>query len=267
MNELNLGKSAAKLRVVKILFDAFTLVWFRRTDFMHALWLPFLLMIALTATFSFSKSNLPAGLGWIIVAAYYFLLVLFAVNCHRVVLLDSVGIQEWKVPKWSWRETRFLAWCAFFYVLAALCGMVGMTIFVIIIGNITTQLLGSSDLKSSTWTVTSGYVIGIIYAYIFARLSIMFPSIAIDKNLSFQQTVKLTRGNGWRLVIIVSVLPWAIQIILSSLIREDYSFVEYMLWLIITCALLTVEITALSLSYRELAEHAEPQDAAHGEKL
>jgi hypothetical protein len=254
MNELDSGQSTAKLRVAKILFDAFTLVWFRRADFMRALWLPFLLMIALTATFSFSKSDLPASLGWISLAAYYFLIVLFAVNCHRVVLLDSVGIQAWKIPKWSWRETRFLAWCAIFYVIAVVCGMVGMTIFVTIIGNITTQLLGSGDLKSSTWTVIGGYVIKIIYSYIFARLSVMLPAIATDKSLSFQQTVKLTQGNGWRLLIIVSVLPWAIQIILSRLIREDYSFVEYMLCLIITCALLTVEITTLSLSYRELAK-------------
>jgi hypothetical protein len=33
--------------------------------------------------------------------------------------------------------------------------------------------------------------------------------------------------------------------------------VEYMLWLIFSCALLTVEIAALSLSYRELLEHAD----------
>jgi hypothetical protein len=257
MSELDSRQSTAKLRVAKILFDAFALVWFRRADFMRALWLPFLLMTVLTATLSFSKSDLPESLGWISLAAYYCLIVLFAVNCHRVVLLDRDGTQEWKVPKWSWRETRFLAWCALFYVIAVLCGMVGMTIFVIIIGNITTQLLGSGDLKSSTWNVIGGHVMKLIYAYIFARLSVMLPAIATDRTLSFQQAVKLTIGNGWRLLVIVSVLPWAIQTILSSLIREHYSMVEYMLWLIITCALLTVEIAARSLSYRELAEHAE----------
>jgi hypothetical protein len=47
MNESNSIESTPKLRVLKILFDAFTLVWFRRADFMHALWLPFLLMLAL----------------------------------------------------------------------------------------------------------------------------------------------------------------------------------------------------------------------------
>jgi hypothetical protein len=257
MREANSVESVAKLRVVKILFDAFTLVWFRRKDFMRALWLPFLLMIALTATVSFSEPNLPTSLRWISLAAYYFLVVLFAVKCHRVVLLDRVNTQEWEVPKWSWRETRFLVWCGLFVVIAGMSWMVCATIVGIVVGNITTPLLGLGDLKSTTWTVIGEYVMKLVYAYIFARLSVMLPAIATDKKLIFQQAVKITSGNGWRLLIIVIVLPWAIHVTLSSLIREDYSIVEYMLWLIFSCALLTVEIAALSLSYRELLEHAD----------
>jgi hypothetical protein len=257
MNESNSLESIAKLRVVKILFDAFTLVWFRRADFVRALWLPFALMITLVGVWVFSKTSLPSGFQWAYAAAYYFLLVLFVVNCHRVVLLNSHRTNEWAVPKWSWRETRFLGWTAFIWIIAVACGMVVSIIVFTIIGNTMPRFLGPENLKSSTLTLISGYFVKIIYIYIFARLCLMFPSIAVDKVLNFQQAIKLSRGNGWRLAIIVSVIPLAIQIITNVVYREDASAWQYMLWLTITSALLTIEIAALSLSYRELVAHDE----------
>jgi hypothetical protein len=224
---------------------------------MHALWLPFLLMLALVGAWYFSHTGLPPGFQWVYAAAYYFLLVLFVVNCHRVVLLNSQHTNEWAVPKWSWRETRFLGWTACIWIIAVVCGMVVSIIVLTIIGNIMPRFLGPENLKSSTLTLISGYFVKIIYIYIFARLCLMFPSIAVDKILSFQQAIKLSRGNGWRLAIVVSVIPLAIQIITNMVYRDDGSAWEYMLWLTITSALLTVEITALSLSYRELVEHDE----------
>jgi hypothetical protein len=250
-------KSAAKLRVIKILFDAFTLVWFRRADFIRTLCLPFLLMLALAGAWDFSEASLPSGFKWIYAAAYYFLFVLFMVSCHRVVLLNSHRTNEWAVPKWSWRETRFLGWSAFIWIIAGACGMAGSIVVITVVGNIVTQALGPDDLKSSTLTAISGYLTKFIYAYIFARLCLMLPSIAVDKVLSFRQAIKLSRGNGWRLAIAVAVIPTAIKIITGAVYRDDSSAWEYMLWLTITSALLTVEIAALSLSYRELVEHAE----------
>ena len=256
MSELNSGQSATKLRVVKILFNAFTLVWFRRAGFMRALWLPFLLILALVGAWYFSQTSLPSGFQWVYAAAYYFLLVLFVVNCHRVVLLNSHRTNEWAVPKWSWRETRFLGWTAFIWIIAVACGMVVSIIVLTIIGNAMPRFLGPENLQSSTLTLISGYFMKGIYIYIFARSCLMFPSIAVDKILSFQQAIKSSRGNGWRLAIVVSVIPLAMQIITNIVYRDDATAWEYMLWLTITCALLTVEIAALSLSYRELVEHA-----------
>jgi hypothetical protein len=256
MSELNSGQSATKLRVVKILFDAFALVWFRRTIFMRALWLPFLLMLVLAGAWDFSETSLPSGFKWVYALAYYFLLVLFVVNCHRAVLLNSQRMNEWAIPKWSWRETRFLGWTACIWIIAVVCGMVVSVIAFTIIGNTMPRFLEPGSLKPSTLMLISGYFVKIIYAYIFARVCLMFPSIAVDRRLNFQQAVKLSRGNGWRLAIVVSVIPAAIKIITNIVYREDASAWEYMLWLTLTSALLTVEIAALSLSYRELVEHA-----------
>jgi hypothetical protein len=256
MNESNSIESTPKLRVLKILFDAFTLVWFRRADFMYALWLPFLLMLALAGAWDFAETSLPSSFKWVYAAAYYFLIVLFVVSCHRVVLLNSQRTDEWAMPKWSWRESRFLGWSAFIWVIGAACAVAGSIIVFTIIGNVTPQFLWPENLKSSTWTLISQYSMKLIYVYIFARLCLMLPSIAVDKSLSFQRAIKLSRGNGWRLAVVVSMTPLAIQIIAKIVYREDASAWEYMLWLTITSALLTVEIAALSLSYRELVEHA-----------
>ena len=257
MSESNSTESIAKLRVFKILFDAFTLVWFRRADFMRALWLPFLLMLALAGAWDFSEASLPSGFKWVYAVAYYFLLVLFVVNCHRVVLLNSQRTKEWAVPKWSWRETRFLGWTTCIWVIGATCAVAGSMIAFTFIGNVTPQFLWPVNLKSSTWTFISEYFMKFLYVYNFARLCLMLPSIAVDKSLSFQRAIKLSRANGWRLAIVVSIIPLAIHIIAKIVYRDNASAWEYMLWLTITGALLTVEIAALSLSYRELVEHAE----------
>lgn len=257
MSELNSSQSATKLRVIKILFDAFALVWFRRADFMRALWLPFLLMLALAGAWDFSEASLPSGFEWVYAAAYYFLIVLFVVNCHRVVLLNSQHTNEWAVPKWSWRETRFLGWTACIWIIAVVCGMVVSVIAFTIIGNTMPRFLELGSLKSSTLMLVSGHFVKIIYAYIFARLCLLLPSIAVDNVLNLQRAIELSRGNGWRLAIVVSVIPVAMKIITNVVYREDASAWEYMLWLTLTSTLLTVEIAALSLSYRELVEHPE----------
>ena len=256
MSELNSIESIAKLRVVKILFDAFTLVWFRRADFMRALWSPFLLMLALAGAWDFAETSLPSGFKWVYAVAYYFLLVLFVVNCHRVVLLNSQHTNDWAVPKWSQRESRFLGWSAFIWAIGAACAVAGSMVAFTIIGNVTLQFLWPENITSSTWTLISQYSMKLIYVYIFARLCLALPSIAVDKSLSFRQAVKLSRGNGWRLAVAVSIIPLAIHTIAKIVYRDNASAWEYMLWLTITSALLTVEIAALSLSYRELVEHA-----------
>jgi hypothetical protein len=134
--------------------------------------------------------------------------------------------------------------------------MVVSVIAFTIIGNTMPRFLELGSLKSSTLMLVSGHFVKIIYAYIFARLCLLLPSIAVDNILNLQRSIELSRGNGWRLAIVVSVIPVAMKIITNIVYREDASAWEYMLWLTITSALLTVEIAALSISYRELVEHA-----------
>ncbi len=257
MNELNAVKAITKLRITKILFDAFAIVWFRRADFMRALWVPFLLMLALGGIWNFSETSLSSGFKWVYAAAYYFLFVLFVVNCHRTVLLNSQDTKEWTVPKWSWRETKFSGWSAFIWVIAAASGMAVSMIALTMIAISMPSFFSPENLKPSVSTFISQYSVKLIYFYIFARLCLMFPSVAVDKTLSLRQAIELSRGNGWRLAIIVSMIPLAIKIITDVVYRDDASAWATMLWLTITSVVLTVEVAALSLSYRTLVEHAD----------
>ena len=58
--------------------------------------------------------------------------------------------------------------------------------------------------------------------------------------------------NGWRLVVIVGVLPWALSQALALAWRGEATGLEWFLFLVGGSAVFLFEIAAISLSYREL---------------
>jgi hypothetical protein len=81
----------------------------------------------------------------------------------------------------------------------------------------------------------------------------VLPAAAIDRRPSVKWSWNLTRGNGWKLAVIVGVLPWVIKEALALLFREEATFIETLLLATAAVALIAVEVAAVSLSYRELA--------------
>ena len=96
------------------------------------------------------------------------------------------------------------------------------------------------------------YIFYLVYAYVFARLSLILPAISIDEKLNFQGAVKLSLGQGWRLAIVASVVPTAYKLI--GVLFESYGDNEwaYSVQVFITTTLLAVQVTTLSLAYRQL---------------
>ena len=49
----------------------------------------------------------------------------------------------------------------------------------------------------------------------------VFPAVAIDGEMNLHESFQLTEGNGWRLVVIVGVLPWALTSAINSIWYTD----------------------------------------------
>jgi len=94
----------------------------------------------------------------------------------------------------------------------------------------------------------------VLITYLAARISILLPRTAIDKRPSLEWVWSVTAGNGWRLFIIVGLLP----VLISTIPMVFYLFGKNILTevpgALFDPLVLAVEITALSLSYQFLVQ-------------
>jgi hypothetical protein len=234
-----------RLDVGKVVLGAFLVPWWNRRAFSRALAIPLLLLVTLTLSWYFTGEYLPELSAWLFYLGYGVLFVIFAVTCHRLVLLDPPSITSRLYPRWSLRETRFILW------------MVGVWLIITAAFIVVSPLLVNVSLLWSRkadedWLRWSLFVAKLPALYVFARLCLVFPATAVDKRVNLKWAWRLSEGNGWRLVLIVAVLPWILTQLVNLLYRGNASTIETIILTFVGCALFAVEVAALSLSYREL---------------
>ena len=68
----------------------------------------------------------------------------------------------------------------------------------------------------------------------------------------------LSKNNGWRLTFVIGLLPWVSYFLVGFLLRENATWVEEFIVLLISFIFLAVEIVALSFSYKHLTKPIAP---------
>ena len=238
---------AAPLQIGKVLLGAFLIPWWNRRAFARALAIPLLSIVILNLSWYYARSYLPTLAGWLLYSVYCGLFVVLAVTCHRLVLLDPLSIAARVAPRWSWRETRFLAW-----IIVVCLAFIGATF--VLSTPILNVLLWSGLQPEDTrlgWSVYAGQVLALC---IVSRLFLVFPATAVDRRVNLKWAWRLAKNNGWRLAIIVAVLPWVLSNLVWLLYREDETIFEDVLIAFLGTAIVVFEVAALSLSYRELTK-------------
>jgi hypothetical protein len=239
----------ARLDLGKVIAGAFLVPWWHRKAFARALALPLALLVVYGAVWNyFAKPVLTGFAPWLIYAVYGMLFTMFAVTCHRLVLLDAESVAKRWQPRWSLRETRFFIWILGLWA----SGLVAMMILLLIAVNLWTWTAGGRP----EWIDWAQTALKVPLLYVFARLFIVFPAMALDQRPSLRWAWERTQGNGWRLVVIVAGLPVAFKYLVDLLFRSEATEVEWLMLTVLTVALFAVEIAAISLSYRELTKEA-----------
>ena len=86
--------------------------------------------------------------------------------------------------------------------------------------------------------------------YLFSRLVLILPSIAINKNISLKKLWSMSKNNGLKLLILFHFLPWLYFNIISNLINKiEFSFDIIFISCMNLIAMYTT-ITFISLSYK-----------------
>lgn len=247
MAKTRIPEATKPLPVTKIILGAILIPWQKRVRMLQALILPLTGLAAMAAL----SSYLEQGSGWSLQLAftivYILIFTVFAVICHRLVLLGDDAVPTYGFSKWTRRETRFSGWLLGIYliftVVAMLIGAIGLTLI--------WNLIEGFE-ESFYWIM---WILSAPGLYVFARLSLVLPATAIDNRPNLAWSWGLSSNNGWRLVIVVGVLPWLMAMLQWLLLRDNASIVEIVIVALLGYALLTVEIAALSLSYRELSQN------------
>lgn len=256
------------LPVLKIIPEAFVFLWNKKTRFLTAMCSPAIILfciIILGVLFVFFLTKVgsfefPFFIGLIIflistiiVSAPY---VLFAIICHRLVLIGNEGVPKFGLRTWARREWWFLAYVILLPLVYLLTTAV---LSPLIIG-----LSKEFQINFKTYQTVFGeidvsqglnYLILITATYFFSRLCLLLPATAVDRDVDVDWAWQISKGNGWRLMIVVGVLPWVFSYLKDFLIREDATIVEILFFILISFILLAVEIVALSLSYKHLTEN------------
>ena len=235
-----------KLDIGKIVFGAFIVPWRNRYAFVRTLWIPLLALTAVSLLWGHLDEPFRGRVVWALYAVYWLLFVLFAVTCHRLVLLDAAAVSFRSLPSWSWRETRF----------ALLLGAVGVICIVVMLGTVTFFMnvpgMATASRNGLEWIK---YLAVIPAYYVFARMSLVLPATAVDRKVDLKWAWRSTKTNGWRLVLVVGVLPWVVSEAIGLIYRSEPTVFETLIVSLLTYTLMVVEIAALSLSYRQLTEN------------
>ena len=210
--------------IKKIILGALGLVLYHKWALLKALWLPIVLymLLALTALYELGKvGNLLVFLASLAIQT------IFAITTHRVILLGPDSITNWAVLHWTKRETLFAL------MLIALGLLAVPFAFLFFIPHI-------------------GPFLGILLmCWVTARLSLVFPAIAIDREISFSTSWNMTKNYQPIMFLVVIILPVMLYLPTYLLRSIPYTFVISSL---LTAFATVFVVTALSVTYKIIAK-------------
>ena len=229
------------MELKRIIFEVFYRVWMGRRVFAKALVIPFAISVGLDLLDLVGLPKiLDIGDEVLSVAVYGW----FAVTVHRLVLLGPESVPEWGLRRISKREVVFVLSFAFITVVALL------------------PVILFTSLPVDSFAI--GLLTLLIYVYLFSRLSLVLPAIAIDRWLTPLDSWRLSRPHQARLVFVLILfpimlfMPFLLVIILIVSISPMLLgsvvplYVAEVFESLATTFLLVFTVSALSIVYREI---------------
>ena len=171
------------------------------------------------------------------------LYALFAITCHRIVILGFDAVPKFGLFKLSSREIKYLAYIGISYLFFFVTYL-GFEWF---FGHLFQLGADISIVLSLLY-----FAVMVICLYSVGRLILVLPSVAVDNPISPKTSFKLTEGNGWRIFFVVIIVPLLSGILVGLL--PDGLIVLEVLGSIFWLYLYVIEVSALSISYRYLIE-------------
>ncbi|WP_345971400.1 hypothetical protein WCX72_05990 [Sulfurimonas sp. HSL1-6] len=188
--------------------------------------------------------------------ANWIIYIMVAISTHRILILGEDSIPKWGLYKFTKREWSFM-------FNGFLLGLLMMFVAF--------SVLSLSASFDSIGFILSIAIIGVVLSIIVSRVSLVFPSISVDKAMTFSDAWTFTKQ--YKLFVFVSVVLFpllfsfvfgfvyglAIKLI-SSIIHYELFF----LFSVLNIVIAVITVSALSATYKiiieEHPEYLEPDN-------
>lgn len=208
----------------------------------------------------------PQEYGWMLTALVIGVPagVLFAVACHRIVLLGEDSLfNRWGLY-WTAREMRFIGWSILVGLLLFLVLMLTFPIVWAVV-----ELAAAADMPIEWLGEGAAEVLGwAIYAptaYLMSRICLVLPATAVDQRPRLGDAWRLSRGNGWRLAIALAVpglLLGGFAYILGLIVDAPDNIALLIAVATLYGLLGAVGVTVISVAFRTLSSDEQATDSA-----
>ncbi|PLX95331.1 MAG: hypothetical protein C0620_04430 [Desulfuromonas sp.] len=189
------------------------------------------------------------GMFFIVWLAMMSTMIIAIIGCHRTFLLQGPDAPKTPIIRWGWREMRFIGK----WILIGLCAMALAMPFMFLIMPFIVKS-GQELMENQHLFLIGTNLAYLPIYYVIARLMLVLPATAIDERWSLTDAWRISSGNGWRVMIVVGIVPMIVNLILCLLPALDsilYYVFHMALWLIVA----VYGIALLSLSYKYLSEN------------
>ncbi len=263
-----------RLPVLATLKDIYGFLWSARRDLILIAAIPIVgLTVYRVAAIDLFGAIEPASTGgprpptlWDVFILYLpsmLLYTMFAVAWHRRYLMRGEATTVWSALRWDVRKTRFLFRSILIWLIAV--AIVSVPIVLLTIFGVVLNFAAASEVSPPVDVATLSSVVilaaSVMFFIVYLRLSLWLPVTASDAPFSFLETVRLGRGNSWRLMVIVfgaEIGPTVVLVILGMLthaIPQGSATIDLVVGLArnaLAYAVLAAGITALSVAYDRL---------------
>lgn len=229
-----------KLPSLNIIAASLYFAWTNKAEFLRAIALPTLVLVVFWAVGTNYATVLQSYMWLPYLLGYGLSFSFLAVTCHRLILVGDADRHRSFKAKPGYRELRFLLWVVVIYAVESV--LEGISWYL-------AKDIGSGDVGAWVKQIAS-----IPALYVLARLSLAFPAVAIDRNAGLRWSWNRTRGNGWRIFVVVGLFPLLTDMTIWLVWREAATVLEETILSIFTFIGLAIEIIALSFVYKELAK-------------
>ena len=268
------GYSDQPLRLGPIIKEAVLLPWNRRQHVWRLLALPVALTTVLFLGEYWLLRDAPRSAGILMHIPHLLIFSFFAVACHRSILIGEHSASRFGIPGWPHREFRFFGWFIFIYTIGIMSWFVVTEVVIRFIDfiepflgeglkELSIRLLGL-NISSFPWALLGQ----ILFCYLIGRLSLLLPAIAVDAQVSLRSAWLQSKGNGWRVALLVGWIPTLLLLLEKTLSfyinwRLGNQFTSYSLGVyvgifsaseaLLRYVLFTIEAALLSLLFLKLS--------------